>query len=306
MDNSLENGTAEMFVFDLSLDVEGKFNHLLSQKAISVLKREGSHGIGALVKDDDGMLPVGTLVFLPDMLEDEDGRKSVAELNWLYVDEEYRNMGVGRLLMETFAKVVNNTGIHGVICDVPLDSEYDELVTYLADWGFIFSPMDKNEFVLDWDDIQYHPILGKRAKTPHVTSLGSLPKGMLETSLRMLQIKEWSELSVDEFDPKMSGIYFDGNTAEGIFLIRKDPDNMYELLLLKVRDDLEKKAEIIKELLFHAKNMIPDDEKEDLSIYVIIRSLKGAELWDALFPEEEPALVRRGVNILEEESDDQT
>lgn len=172
------------------------------------------------------------------------------------------------------------------------------------DWGFDFNPVDKNEYVLNWGDIENHPILGKKVKTPHVTSLGALPKDMLSTCMRTLQHKEWSNLLVDEFDPKLSGVYFDGNTAEGAFLIRRNPENILEVLHLSVRDKSEKKAEIVKELLFHAVNAVPDEEKAYVSIYVVIRSLRGAELWDVLFPDIPPVLVRRGVNILEEENDD--
>lgn len=293
---------AEFNVFDLDLDEDEKFDHLLSLKAKMCLERAGSHGIGITISEGEDIIPAGTLVFLPDMVQGDDEEEPVIELVWLYVDENYRNMGIGKRLMEIFAEIVNGAGASNVICDVPLDSSCDSIVTFLENWGFLFEPIEKNEFLLTWDDISEHHILGKMGNAPHVSSLNVLPKDALSEVLRKLQIKEWSALSIDELDPKLSGVYFDGNIPEGVFLIRRNPENVLEPLLIFIRENSKAYATVIRELLFHAINNMPIKFKENTRIYVLIRTLQGAKIWDGLFPYYQPAVVRRGVNILKEES----
>ena len=292
----------EFNVFDLDLDEDEKFDHLLSLKAKTCLERAGSHGIGITISEGEDIIPAGTLVFLPDMVQGDDEEEPVIELVWLYVDENYRNMGVGKRLMEIFAEIVNGAGVCNVICDVPLDSSCDSIVTFLENWGFLFEPIEKNEFLLTWDDISEHHILGKMGNAPHVSSLNVLPKDALSEVLRKLQIKEWSALSIDELDPKLSGVYFDGNIPEGVFLIRRNPENVLEPLLIFIRENSKAYATVIRELLFHAIINMPIKFKENTRIYVLIRTLQGAKIWDGLFPYYQPAVVRRGVNILKEES----
>ncbi len=142
------------------------------------------HGVGITLIDGDDLIPIGAMVFSPDMLKDEDGEIPVIELVWLYVDEDHRNMGAGRRLMEFFAEVINESQVSTVICDIPFDPSCDDLITYLGDWGFVFGPADKNEFVLNWDDISEHRILGKMGSSPHVSSLASLSGDMQKTNRR--------------------------------------------------------------------------------------------------------------------------
>ncbi len=294
----------DLEIFDLDIDVFKKFDHLLSVKAKMCLERAGSHGIGITVSEMGYRIPAGTLVFLPDMLHGDQEEEPVIELVWLYVDEKYRNMGVGKRLMDIFADVVNDSGVSNVICDVPLNSACDSIVTFLENWGFVFSLIEKNEFLLTMNDISEHHILGKVGNAPHVSSFDSIPKDMMQEVMRKLQLKEWSALPMNEMDHELSGVYFDGNTPEGIFIIRRKPNDIVEPILICIRENAKAYATVIRELLFHAINNMPVGKKDSSYIYVMIRTLQGAKIWDGLFPDYQPAIVRRGINILEEESYD--
>ena len=304
MTQPLQKTPVELEVFDLAEDVENKFAHLLSSRALASIERVGGHGVGVAVRDGEDLIPAGAMVFLTDSVEGDEGIESILEIIWMSVDEEYRNMGVGSRMMEIFAEVINNSDVTGAICDVPISSECDELVRFLGDWDFSFNIIDKNEYLLTWEDISYHPILGKKGKAPHVSALGTIPQDMLATCFRTLQLKEWSSLTIDDLDPKLSGIYFEGNTPEGVFLIRRSPENFVEPLLFTIREDSKDSAKVMKELLFHSINAfakLPENIKDETDIYILIRTLRGAELWDKLFSHIEPAIIRRGVNFLKEE-----
>jgi GNAT superfamily N-acetyltransferase len=302
----MEQSQLSFEIFDLSKDDKCRFDHLMSKKALSVMERVAAYGIGITVTEDKGLVPAGTIVFSLDMTDAPEEMPAVMELHWLYVDEEYRKKGVATRLMEIFAEIINSSEVGSIICDVPLNSDYDELTAFLEGWGFEFYLTEKNEQILTWEDIRQHPVLGQPVKSQNVFSLNTFSNEQISKCLRILQLKNWEDFLIAETDLQLSCICIKDNVPKGILLIRRNPEYMLEPLLIETAGKSETSLPVAVELLSHAILEVPPQFKRDSFIYVLIRRLEGAQLWDSLFPDRPPALIRRGINILEKEAYDET
>ena len=290
----------KLYVFDLSDDEEEKFRHLLSQKAEAAIVRRGGHGFGVAISDGDELAPAGVLVFSDDLMESEEEDEPMVEIVWLYVDEEYRGMGVGRHLMELFSQVINGSDVSLVVCDVPLASDFDALVGYLGNWGFDFYPVDTNEYNITWMDILDNRMLSGERVTSHTLSLSEITDDALSMYFRKLQIKEWTEFALNESDKRLSCICIRDGEPVGVFLIRREPADYVEPILLYVKNKDKWYSKNVKELLYHALNSVPTAIRNFLTIHVLIRSMEGAVVWDKIFPFIKPPVIRRGINDLKE------
>ena len=119
-----------------------------------------------------------------------------------------------------------------VLCDVPLDPEYDGLTDYLEGWGFALNLIEKNEYILSWEDISSHPLLGKPGKTPYTHSLKNLWEDMPERCFRALQINEWNAFPLEELDRNLSCIYLQGGKPRGILLIRNFSRTLFSIFVI--------------------------------------------------------------------------
>ncbi len=301
MEAQTQQDAISMIEFDLAQDDDFKFGHLYPPSAEAVLAREASYGIGIAVQDGELYTPAGVIIFSLDMTNDREDISSIVELNWLYVSEKYRHMGVGKRLIELFSGIIIDADMDCVVCDVPLNSDYDELVSYLENWGFFFRLTEKNEHILHWSELQDHPILSKPEKTEHVQSLKNLPRDSLRHCLKSLKLTTWLSIPEEELDQDLSCISFNNSKPNGVFLIRRNPDIMVEPLLLRGEEGSGDYSPVIEELLFYVLRKLRGPYRKMSYIYVMIRSLEGAKLWDHLFPDTGPVLMRRGVYLLEEE-----
>ncbi|MCR5748361.1 MAG: GNAT family N-acetyltransferase [Lachnospiraceae bacterium] len=262
------------------------------------MSRIGSYGFGVTIMEDDEPVPAGALIFSIDMTNTDEDIASLIELNWIYVDEKYRNMGVGTRLINVFSNIISNAEMNCVVCDVPLDSEYDYLVEYLENWGFFFQLIEKNEYYITWDDISDYPLFKEPEKPTHVISMNSLSDDEYRRTLKFLGASKWLELSRDEPDPDLSCVCMHNDKPMGIFLIRRNPETFIEPLLIKGTKNSKVSSPEIRELISYAIKKLPVSFKKVSLIHVMIRSQFGAELWDYLFPDIYPTLTRRGVHLI--------
>ena len=296
-----KKGSGSFDIFDLSKDADNRFDHLLSKKALAVMKRVGAYGIGITVNEDGKLIPAGTLVFSADDPGDIQDMPFAINLHWLYVDERFRRIGAGTRLMEIFAEIVNDSKADCLICDTPLDPAYDVLIRMLEDWGFVFGLTEKNEYILTWDDIADHELLKHPGDLKNVRSLMDIPEEMLSNVLHDLHLEEYEGFIWQETDLTLSCIYMHDEAPEGILLVRRNPEYMIEPVLIRTGDDTQNAAKVQRQLLGYAIKNLDKKTRKDIFFYIQLRSLTGAKLWDDLFPDIGPSTVRRGVFMLEED-----
>ena len=109
--------------------------------------------LGALTEEEDFGLPAGVLVFsAEDGLTDGTDPATMIVLHWLYVAEEHREKGFANDLMEALSDVLEDSPAEGILCDLPLDSEYDLAEAFFVSWGFQFEVVDTQEMIISKDD----------------------------------------------------------------------------------------------------------------------------------------------------------
>lgn len=122
------------------------YEHMIAPEQLYPLDRPGHYCLGAVAEKDGKETAAGILVF--DISEGSVGEESAiaAQIQWLYVEEDFRNQGIGNELMTELYRILNQAEIFPVLCDIPFPEEYNELCAFLEDWGFAFSLIDKYEF----------------------------------------------------------------------------------------------------------------------------------------------------------------
>lgn len=94
----------------------------------------GKNGYYTMASCDDEGFVAGVLQFY--VYETEDNRIT-SSITYLYVDEEFRDAGVGTLLLQELKDILAESEISEVTCEVFSEGS-EELISLLEDEGFAF------------------------------------------------------------------------------------------------------------------------------------------------------------------------
>ena len=116
--------------------------------------------IGALAEpeenaseESDVRTAAGVLLFSSeDGVSYGDERSTMIEIQWLYVIESQRMKGLANELMQELSDILEDNPAEGIICDIPLGSEYDLAEDFFASWGFSFEVTELLEMTITKED----------------------------------------------------------------------------------------------------------------------------------------------------------
>ena len=266
--------------------------------------------LGALTEEGDLNLPVGTLLFsVEDGLTDGTDPATMIVLHWLYVAEEHREKGFANDLMEALSDVLEDSPAEGILCDLPLDSEYDLAEAFFVSWGFQFEVVDTQEMIISKDDCRRQAtskyteeelrLLTNIEKPEEMLSVWDVPQESFQKAVRTAKEMEndgfYDLISEDREDyaGDMSYAIMRGNEVSALILVERHTDNdLYMILLTGFGTDAAK--ELLK-LLRYAAAYYYMNYPEETEVHVRLGTKRSVNLVTRLFPDEDPVQVRRGI-----------
>ena len=233
---------------------------------------------------------------------EKDGNAIAAQLQWLYVEEDFRNQGIGNELMTELYRILNQAEVFPVLCDIPFPEEYNELCAFLEDWGFTFGLIDKYEFRTTLENLKQNKNFAGKKVTGQVASLEDLKSAdwnqlrkLLQDEPQVLEILQTKDL----YEPQISCVCWKKDKIQAMLLVRNVADDQLipELLL---GFSTSSSAEIYQ-LLLNAIDKAGKKYPAHTQILVSCQTAESANLIAYLFPDAQPELVRRGIYTEDDE-----
>lgn len=270
------------------------FEPLAPQDMLEALADEAHFALGAVQEEEDGQPGYAVGILLYDLVEDEE--TSYVQLNWLYVAQDYRRMGAGNALMEKFYDILNTAQIAGTLCEVPASLDNELLCAFLESWDFSFTYQKKYELTLSLEEILEYPFFEETIDLTGVKPLQVLSQSQVRNRLKqfsgtdpqaeqVLQPEEWELVDHD-----ISCGVMETGELRGLFLIQQRSGVLETVCLLGSR---ERKNDIFAMLQFAAVQAFLKYPLET-TVHIMCRSDASAALVEALFPDQEPLVVRHG------------
>ncbi len=232
MVNIKEKEKTEIFITRLTDENIDNFIPLISDYMRGSLDLDGYYGLGAIIETSEGFIPVGTLVFELASVAAADGYESMMKLCWIYVDENNRREGVGTELMEQFLSIADDAGKNIRVVDVPLASEYDQVISFMEACGFQFILADESEFDLSSDMVGEWKNKIKKYDDIKVMPLSDIPTAMFKEYMEYFDGDlDFASKDVDTYDPEKSFGIVEGKELYGALLTFKRTDVDYDLVL---------------------------------------------------------------------------
>lgn len=276
------------------------FENMVPGEILYPLDKKGHYCIGAVSEEESGTTSQGLLVF--EINEEDD--TIYAQLSWLYVAQAFRRQGIAEELMTEFYRLLNGEEITDVFCEVPFPEEYNELCAYLEEWGFGFRLTDDYTFITT---------LGQAAQVP---ALKDKNPGKEVRPLQELNDMEWKnivgyltqqdsykdmEVQRDAYEQTVSCAVFQGADLEGIFLVQLNGGGQLVPTIMSCVQGSS--SAVIYQMLLYALGAALEQYGEQKEVRVDCTTARQANLIAYLFPDAQPALVRSGRYVWNEEEE---
>ena len=150
------------------------FMNLAPKELMENLDLEERFALGAIDNDENGKFASGILIF--DVWEGSGGggNSIAAVLKWIYVSKEGRRRGAADAMMKKMLDLLGGNGVEAVICDLPMDGEYNLLCGYLEEWGFDFAIQESYELEVPLRKLNRPPFTEK-LQTDSIVPFSALP-----------------------------------------------------------------------------------------------------------------------------------
>lgn len=247
------------------------FSHMDPFECMDRLSEPKSFALGVIFQYSDGDVPVGLMV-----CTEEDDRLVI---QWLFVDSDYRENGIGSFLLMMAFEEAAGRGLSEVAARI--SDEFDWADTSLDSWGFfengIFSTVEEGEKEARVNMSELTPRLEKDARinekaaaSKDVRSLSSLSRQELNdaiSALKKLYSKKMDMSIEDAFalsDKDMSFVKKSGDDYSGMLLMKKGDRNWYQLFLQT--EDPEDDELLLRTALFYSEDYV--QIRDDISIEI--------------------------------------
>ena len=221
---------------------------------------------------------------------------AVADLKWVYVEEEARQLGMATELFSELLELLNDTETEAIRCDVPMDADYNLFCGMLEDFGFSFELTERFTFTRPLRTFAEHHLL-QQAIPPTVRPLSEQPeKELLRILGELAQKEELADFDLtgekEDYDEEVSCVLIEGKDPAGLLLARPAEPGVLELVFLDPRDDAEDRKTQV--LLTYAWRTALKKYGRHLNVRICVKSDAGGQLLEQMFPDAEPLLLRRG------------
>ena len=272
--------------------------------------------LGALAEDreaaetsDDERLAVGVLLFSSeDGISYGDERSSMIELHWLYVAEKYRMEGIANELMQELSDILEDNPAEGIICDIPLGSEYDLAEDFFESWGFNFEVTELQEMTITKEDCRREISPHNKEEALRMASGPSRPIDLIPVSelskdefkrvvREMKQMEtsgyyDWISEERDDYAGDMSYAIVHENKVSSMALFERLPNDDLHLVMLGTLS--QRGAKELLELLRYTAGYYYLNYPEEAKVRFSLGIERSRNLAVHLFPDKEPVQVRRG------------
>lgn len=292
-------------VFQISKEIAHLYKHMIEAQMLYPIEYPGRVCLGAAKQEEEGLVPTGILTFDVSQGVGELEDFVVANLTWLYVEEEYRQQGVATELMEAFYQIINDTmsetELIPIVCDLPFPEEYDLLCAFLEEWGFEFRLIDRYTIRGPLKHFMETDSLLEEKKSKQVKEIGELSKKEWE-ELRYLLEESPENLEYVEdpaiYEEKVSCVYKKNDQIAGVFLIRKVDGTILIPELLTTFDSKDSKG--VRCMISYAMHSALEQYSDEIEVLINCKTKATANIIAYMYEEAEPILVRQGLNIGEE------
>lgn len=234
--------------------------------------------------------PIGVLIFdIEDEPLDNEGIITLAKLKWLYVLEEFRGKDIADYLIQDFFKLLDSMSIAVILCDVPWNSNYDSMCSYLEKWGFE-STIDE----LGTVQLKLSELVGiKEVPCSDVLALGDIPKSDFISYFEKVPIDERPNNIFEKYhiyDKELSCAIRNKDGITGLVLVYSCSEDYIDIDYFYV--DSKGKFDLLK-LISFTYSRVGKRFKADTVINIECRNDVTATALDYFIVGAEPALARR-------------
>lgn len=278
-----------------------RFDNLAPREFFSPFDLPGRFRIGAVKEDENGLHAAGVLVF--DLLERQDEVGIEAVLQWLYVAKDSRRLGAADSMMSQLLESLADAGVERLVCDLPMEDDYDFLCAYLEAWEMKFTLLDRYECAIPLEELLKNPFFQNRPGRQVIPLSNCFQSSLLR------KIEQFQELPdvpsslnayLPECDSQVSCAYIENGDIKGLTLLRALDATNLELLLFR---PLGKSAKYMQDMLLFAALQAKEKYPPKTLIHMDCHTESAASLIAYFFPDLQPRLVRRGTFELFEEEE---
>lgn len=292
-----------MFVVTVDEKNRFLFEHMIAEEFFDPLDKEGHFVLGAIGEDEEGFYAAGVLSF--DVIDEFDGenRYLMGVLRWLYVAKEFRNRGAADALMEECFRLLAHVGIEVAVCDLPFNTQYDELCIYLEGWGFSFFLTERFELRFGMEDAKQIPQIWGKASSL-VKPLKQLSREEMREVIQKAEEEENTDPDlrdkIRDCDKRLSAVISKDNHIKALAVVYPKASHIIEISFFRM---FEKETVYLKDLIYYLSDEIYKKYKEEVEIRALCRDEVSANMITKLFPHIQPVLVHRGVCITTDEEE---
>ena len=233
----------------------------------------GKKGYFTMAATDDEAFVAGVIQFFVG----EDIRKGVtASITYLYVDEEFRNEGIGTLLISRLKDVLYSSGITQVTAEI-FGKTSDGLKPFLEKEGFKAS-----------GEVLYGqtPLISvtkktaiKNADISKCKSISELTNAQYISILKSID-SDLTSRNMSLYDPQVSSFYMDGD-SQGILLVKKVGADTIETVFAGSN---EESYDILEALAAYSAQKASETCGQTANVSIHVRTQKGNELLSRIIP----------------------
>ena len=287
----------------ITLENYPDYNELVSTFALKGLDRGETFGLGVV---DGDILPVAVLLFsYEDEVTDDgtvenevtgdgigvsdvedDGTGISGILNWIYVRDEYRGMGIAGDLFALFADTVREAGVKTIKCQVRAPFfEAENLGEFFEKCGFKARRGISKDILLSWNRLHDAKIMLRPMRVSGIEKLFDL--GNIDIRGLEQQVQRICKKPIDFhlLDKGLSLVCFEeGNAVSGVLLVNRDRFGNIEPVLLRAFSSGKDAARTAKKLFYAGVDSLLQERYEGMWVKIDMAKEKTVELMTHMFP----------------------
>ena len=249
--------------------------------------------MGYVAEADEGSYPCGVLVFSVDSGSNGEENLIAAQIHWFYVAKKQRKQGVAEELLRELFRIMEESNVEHILCDIPMSDEYNELCSYLESWGFVISLTDKYEADIPLGDVakfdkNRNTINYQNIKPLSCFSNSQLTKFFNRMNNSTFDADHFSK-KITDYNTQVSCAYVNNGVIDGLLLICGRGEMLEVKLFYSTKNVKQSMLQMFSYSLAEARKKYPDET----TVHVAVLSSPSANLVSKMFPELSPRLVRR-------------
>lgn len=268
------------------------YKNLAPESLLENISADGHYMIGAV--NEDGY-SIGAINF--EIVQYLYDAKPYINIDWLYVDEDYRHQGHGHALIEEVIKLSKEAELD-LRAQIPYPDVYNDITGFFTACGFDFIYADSFEFRDYLSTFAKSKYLGANVEKKKIIPLAKVPRGVYLESIKDLakaQLGErYERVSLDraDYDEKLSVAYVEDDELKGIYLVSRLPDGtIVSGNLLCVKENISIISyNLINSFVTNAKKLC----EADTLLVIKCQRAVSKRLLEFLLPNWTGEIVRKG------------